>query len=114
MPLDLRPPMGPALEALGVPVTVTRPAPENTPVPTTGIWLTPFVEVQPFGIDVRRRDPRRVMAIARTAALDFIPRGSTVVAAEQLGGTSKTWTVEGYERVIAEEMRILLLPAVNP
>jgi len=114
MALDLRPPMAPALEALGLAIVVTRPAPESTPVATTGIWLTPLFEEQPYGSDLRRRDPRRLMGIARTADLDFIPRGSLIDAPEQLGGVSRTWMVEGYDRVIADEMRVLVLPAVNP
>lgn len=106
--------MAPALAAFSVPVVVTRPAPAIEPVATEGIWLPSLIEEQPFGVDLRRRDPRRVMGIERTATLDHIPRGSTIEAPEQLGAPTQTWMVEGYERVTPEEMRILVKPAVNP
>lgn len=107
--MDLRPPMGSAMVAFSVPATVTRPAPDATPVPTTGIWLTSLVEVRPFGTDFQRRDPRRVLSVTRDAILTHIPRGSTIVAPEQVGWTPKTWRVDGYERVDSDDMRLILI-----
>jgi len=111
MVLDLRPPIASPVEAFGVPITVTRPAPENTPVTTSGIWLSPLMEDPPVGTDFRRRDPRRVMAIPRDATLTHIPRGSVIVAAEQLGAVARTWTVDGLMLVEAEDMRVILVAA---
>jgi hypothetical protein len=112
MARDLRPPLTPATDAFGVPITVTRPAPENTPVATTGIWqAAPLLEEPPYGQDLQRRDPRRVMAIPRDTVLTHIPRGSVIVAPEQLGGTARTWHVDGLERMAADEMRVILAAA---
>jgi hypothetical protein len=95
---------------MGVPATVTRPAPDNTPVSTSGIWLEPEDETQPFGTDFQNRGARKVMAFARTAALANAPRGTVIAAAELAGGTVKNWRVDGYARsVTADEMRLILI-----
>jgi hypothetical protein len=95
--------------AHGVAATVTRPAPDNTPVSTTGIWLvTPLTEDQPFGIDVRRVDARRVLAITKTTALGTMPRGTVIAAAEEPGGTVKTWRVDGIERADVNYWRVIV------
>jgi len=103
--------MAPALSAFGVPATVTRPAPENTPVATTGIWLSSLDEDRPFGTDFQRRAPRHLLSIAREAGLTHIPRGSVIVAPEQVGFALRTWRVDGYERVDSDDMRVILVPA---
>lgn len=82
----------------GVAATVTRPAPDATPVETTAIWLTPK-EDQPGGSDFARLDPKRVMAIPRSA-LSTMPRGTTILASEADGGTAKTWHRESLDRSI--------------
>jgi len=97
--LDLRPAFAAAMEAFGVPATVTRPAPDNTPVETTGVWVSSLEEARPVGTDFQRRDPRRVMALPRDV-LSTLPRGTMVVAAEELGGVVKTWKVDGLDRVV--------------
>jgi len=93
----------------GVTATVTRPAPDDTPVSTTGIWspFSPQQDDQPVGTDFRRREPRRVMALPR-ADLTNVPRGTSVVAPESPGGTDKTWVVDGLERVEADTWRVIL------
>lgn len=84
------------LAAHGVAITVTPPA--GAPVNTTGIWHSPQAEAQPYGTDLRRRDPRRVMEIPRDATLDDVPRGSIVLAVDVDGGLVKTWRADGCER----------------
>ena len=86
------------LSAHGVAATVTRPAPDDTPVETTVIWLTPK-EDQPGGSDFARLDPQRVLAIPR-ADLSTMPRGTTIAAAEADGGATKTWARESLDRSI--------------
>jgi len=99
------------LAAHGVSATVTRPAPDDTPVSTTGIWYTqPLDETRPFGTDFQRREPRRVMALPR-ADLSTLPRGTTIVAPETIGGTDKTWVVDGLERVEADTWRAIVRQA---
>jgi len=88
------------LAAHGVSATVTRPAPDDTPVSTTGIWYTqPLDETRPFGTDFQRRD------------LSTLPRGTTIVAPETIGGTDKTWVVDGLERVEADTWRAIVRQA---
>lgn len=98
------------LRAHGVPVTVTRPAPDNTPVETTGIWLAPLNDDRPVGGDFSRRDPRRLMALPITSALPSAPRG-TVIAAREIGATvTANWRVDGYDdRIDPDVMRVILL-----
>lgn len=89
---------------------LTMPAPNNTPLDIRAIWLTPEAPVQPFGQDLGRVDPKRVLAIQRTATLPSIPRGSVIVAPETEGGTDKTWRVEGVpSAVTADEIRVFVV-----
>lgn len=97
--------------AFGVAATVTRPAPDNTPIVTRGIWVTTALdETQPYGTDFKRRDPRRVFAVSK-AAVPTLPRGTTVVAPLPEGGADHTWRVDGYdpEVVQAQHRAILIL-----
>lgn len=112
MALDLRPSMAPSLEAFGVAITVTRPSPSTGSVATTGIWISPLVEVRPFGTELQRRDPRQVLAVLRTAALPELPRGTTILAPDQAGAAVRTWRVDGYDRVEVDELRVILVPVV--
>lgn len=103
--------LGLNLSAHGVPATVTRPAPDDTPVVTTGIWITtPLDEQRPVGVDFQRREPRRVMALPRSA-LASVPRHTIVVASETIGGANKTWRVDGLERTDADVFRVILVAA---
>lgn len=107
---DLRPSMASALSAFGLPVILTRPTPDNTPVTTTGIWLPPLQEERMFGTDFQRRDPRAVMAVARTASLTNAPRGTLVTAPELDGGPPLTWRVDGYDTPVeVDHMRLILI-----
>jgi hypothetical protein len=105
--MDVRVPVAPILDAFGLPVTVTVPL--GNPVGTTGVWVQALEEAQPFGTDLARRDPRRVLAIPRTAALDTIPRGSVILAAEVEGGPTRTWRVDGLERTEADLFRVIVV-----
>lgn len=98
--------------AHGVAATVTRPAPDSTPISTTGIWAqtAPLEDAQPYGTMLQRRDPRRVMAIPR-ADVPTMPIGTTVVAPETIGGTNKTWRVESLERTEGDHWRVILRTA---
>jgi hypothetical protein len=86
----------------GVPATITRPAPDDTPVSGTVILrVESLPEQRPFGQDFQRREGRRVLSVRRDDFAAALPRGTTVVAPERKGGTDKTWTVEGQERADA-------------
>lgn len=95
-----------------VPATVTLPEPDD-PIETTGIWLPPLVEEQPFGTDLRRREPRRVMALPRDATLTQVPpRGTLILAAEYLGTDApvRSWRVDGTQSHDADHFRVILVP----
>lgn len=96
---DLRVPLDPALDAFGLPAIVTRPAPDDIPIDTKGFWIQPLEEAQPYGTDFKRREPRRVFVLSRTA-LPTLERGTTIVAAEIAGGEAKTWRVDGFDRAV--------------
>ena len=99
------------LGAHGVPATVTRPAPDDTPVVTTGIWITtPLEDPQPYGMDFQRAEPRRVMALPRSA-LASLPRETVIVAADTIGGATKTWRVDSLDRTDADVVRVILVAA---
>lgn len=100
------------LAAHGVPATVTRPSPDDTPVTLVGIWITPIADEQlPAGRDYPRTEPRRIFAIPKTSLLSGCPRNSLIVAAET-GAASRTWRVEGYEQAASDHWRVMLVPAV--
>lgn len=86
-----------SFSVLGVPATVTRPAPDDTPIATTGIWQSPLEEDAPFGTDLNRREPRRVLALRRDS-VPTLPRGTRVLAPEKPGGANKAWSVDGLEQ----------------
>lgn len=90
---------------LGVPATVTRPAPNNTPIVTTVIWaVAPASDGQPYGSALHRVDSRKVMAISRSD-VPTLDNGTVIVAAEIDGDTAKTWVVDGIERTLADQWR---------
>jgi hypothetical protein len=100
------------MSAFSVPATVT--VPYGLPVETTGIWVQSPDEPQPFGHELTRREPRHVMAIPRTLALDTIPRGTVILAADVSGGAVRSWRVDGIDRVEADLNRVILALQVNP
>lgn len=94
--------------AHGVDATVTRPAPDNAPIATTGIWVTaPLDEQQPHGTDLYRREPRRVMVLTRST-VPTLPRGTSVIAPERQGGANKNWVVDEVERAEGDHFRAIL------
>jgi hypothetical protein len=95
---------------MGLPATVTRPVPNDTPVSARMVWLSPPDEPQPFGVDLQRRDPRRVLALQRSIELDAAPRGTIIAAAEVQGGTVKTWRVDqAAQPVRPDELRVFVV-----
>lgn len=102
------------LAAHGASATVIRPAPDNTPVTVTGIWLVPLADEElPHGRDIPRREPRRLFAIAK-AALSSCPRNTLIDAAEPRSGTvTQRWRVDGYDRADADHWRMVLVPATT-
>lgn len=98
--------------AHGVAATVTRPAPDQAPIVTRGVWITtPLEEPRAFGSVYARNTPRRVFAMAKSA-VPTLPIGTTIVAADRVGGSVKVWKVDGLDpQVVPEQWRAILIEA---
>ena len=106
---DLRPDIGPALAAFGLPATVTLPG--EAPITTTAIWLAP-VPVETAGVLTHTDWPQAVLALARADVPD-VPRGTEIEVAEIDGGSILSWTVEAVLGEMADEVRVLVIPAAS-
>lgn len=82
------------MAAFGVPATVTGPAPGDTPVQTSGFFVSPLETNPPVGNDLFRLEPRRVFVVPRSPVTSA-DRGTTVIAADFPGGPTRTWVVDG-------------------
>jgi hypothetical protein len=108
--MDIRVPMAPIVAAFGLDIQVTRPAPDDTPVPTTGVWIPPpLEETRPVGTDFQRREPRKILAVPRTTTLPNAPRGSIVLAPEAAGAAILTWKVDGYDKPVEPDLMRLIV-----
>lgn len=101
------------LSAHGVDVMVTPPG--QIAVTGRGIWMTPSRrtasdEVHEVHDFTRRDQDRGVMALPRSQ-FPSVPLGTVVTAPEQQGGTPADWRVDGIERVEADHLRAVLVPA---
>jgi hypothetical protein len=97
----------------GVAIAVTRPAPDDLLVATTGIWLGPLEETRPMGTDFQRTGARKAMAVPKTASLPNLPRGTLIVAPEEgfETGPLLNWRVDGYLAAVDPDlMRVVLIP----
>lgn len=108
MASDYRVAVDPLFDAFGVPVTVTRPAPDQTPITTVGVWVQPLTEDNRIGTDASRREPRKVLALMRAVVPPPLPRNTVITAPEIDGGPVLTWQVDGLERVEADLWRVLV------
>lgn len=107
---DARVPVDVLLEAFGVPATVTRPVPDDTPIITTGIWdANGLTDDVPSGQALTRREERRVMALARSE-VPTVPKGTQIVAPPTLGDADQTWRVDGMIRVDRDLQWVAVLP----
>jgi hypothetical protein len=108
---DFRPFIDVALDAFGVSAVVTRPGLNQTPITTTGFWISPLEETRPYGTDVQRGNPRRVFVLSRAAVPVMPDRGTRIVAPLQQGAAAETWKVDGFERAVdVDHWRLILIP----
>ncbi len=94
----------------GVPATVTRPAPDDTPIATSVLWITSSTDDAPTGSEFTRREVHEVVGLLK-ADVPTLPRKTRIVAARQPGEASRTWFVD---RVVVDEpdlWRALVAPA---
>ena len=109
---DLRVDLQPLLRAFGVPATVTRPAPNDTPIATRAIWVTPgftrpFADAYPDAVAVRRLEPERVLAVPLDEVPE-LPRGTVIAAPERRGGPVRTWSVDSVEYADSDHRRVFV------
>lgn len=90
----------------GVAATVTRPAPDDTPIATTVIWLTPATD--DGGQDLSRREPRRILALKR-ADVPTVPRKTLITAPAKAGEADTTWRVDQIELVEVDQVRVVVI-----
>lgn len=96
----------------GVPATVTRPAPNDTPIDTSVIWLTPGLsqpttDAVPSESGLQRREVQRVLAVS-LAVVPELPRGTLIEAPEPSSETVRTWMVDGTELADSEQRRVFV------
>jgi hypothetical protein len=116
--MDLKPPISAALAAFSVPATVQPPLPENAPFDTEVIWIAPFNADYPAaGGEIQRSEPRRILGIPRKtfeSPFDItettFPRGTIITAPEELGADAREWMVDGFDRILADEIRLIVIP----
>ncbi len=108
---DFRVPIAAVMASFGVPATVTRPFPDDIPVVTTAAWVPPpLAETRPYGTDLQRLDPRKVLSLSRDANLPTLPRQTVIVAPEQAEGPVKTWRVDEIDRASdVDEWRVIVV-----
>jgi len=106
--MDARVPFELLLDAFGVPATVTRPAPDEDPILTTGVWLPPDTESVPTGARVGRREVKRLLAF-RVEDVPSLPTRSRVIAAERLGDSEKVWQVDGMAVFDVDHWRVTVV-----
>jgi hypothetical protein len=91
----------------GVPAVVTVPGGE--PVPTLVIWTTPEQAPVPNDGDLRKVEPRRVMAIRRDE-VPAVPRGTLIAVSEPLRSTPDLWAVDSMDSVFPDHQRVSVVP----
>ncbi len=94
----------------GVSATVT--APGKASITTTGVWGGFLDEEQPYGRDFGTREPKRLLSFRRDQAPD-LPLHTVIVAPEDLGGTARTWQIDGVDEVRRYTIRYFVIPKVN-
>lgn len=93
-----------------VDATVTRPAPDDTPIETLRadggglLWLTPNTE-EGSSLAFNRREGRRVAGF-RKVDVPTCPIGTVIEAPTEAGGVNRGWRVDGFILDEAEHMRV--------
>ena len=107
---DYRPLMAALLRAFGVAATVTRPAPDDEPIVTEGIWVPLGTMDMPEGGDWQRIEGLRCLAFD-VDAVPTLPRGTLIDAPERKGGTVRTWIVDGAAQphgIDADQVKVIV------
>ncbi len=106
---DTRVPLNPAIEAFGLPATITPPGVGQTPISTSGFWVSAMSEEAPVGSEYRRRDPRRIFVLPLSSDVPEQDRGAILAAPEVDGGVTKTWQVVGLGQTVEPDCQRLIV-----
>jgi hypothetical protein len=103
---------------LGVAVTVTRPWPDDVPIATKGIWLTPglahpALDPLPGDQAIRRRERLRVIAIP-VSDVPTLPTGSRIDAPDVEGATPAAWRVDALDYADGWHRRVIVVAETEP
>ncbi len=95
-------------------VTVTRPAPNDDPITTRGIWCTPNTEPMPGGVEFSRREAIRILALRRDD-VPTAPKDTVILAPhpEDLGGDPVGWVVDGTDLRAVDHHRVIVRRATE-
>ncbi len=96
------------ISAFGVDAVVTRPYPDDDPISTQVIWVTPEMDAAPNGFEVNRNEPRKILAIPR-ADVPTLPRGSLISAPEHQDASPQRWRVDSFDREEPEHWRVVVV-----
>lgn len=101
-------PVDVVLDAFGIEGTVTRPAPNDTPLTGVSIvWAGVLMEDTPSGVTAHRREAIKGLAVAREQ-VPVLPKGSVIEVAEIDGGPVKTWRVDAPDRSDAQWIHVIV------
>lgn len=105
-------------DVYGVDAVVTRPAPDDTPIATRLIWMTPQPDDLPRGGVFQRQEPRVVVALPR-ASVPTVPIDTTILAptleevhlaaVEDREPLSLGWIVKATDRVEGGHVRVAVV-----
>lgn len=103
---DARVPLDPLFATFGVPATVTLAG--ESAIETTVVWPPPATLEMPAPGEFSRREPQRVLALRRDE-VPRVPRGTSILAPEQLGGDVQRWRVDGIDQVEVDLVRVIVV-----
>lgn len=96
--------------AHAVDALVTRPAPDDTPIPTRAIWTTPVTEGVPGSGEFSRSEPLRRVALP-LKDVPTVPLGTLVEAPERSGMALRVWRVDSFDHQSAPDYaRVFVVP----
>lgn len=93
----------------GVDATVTRPSPNDTPIVTRAIWVTPDTPAEPSGADFTRSESVDRLSLP-LVDVPSVPLKTVIVAAKR-GESSRTWLVDSHDHIGEGYTRVFVVPA---
>lgn len=94
----------------GVPATVTRPAPDDTPIDTRVIWMVAGSEQLPSGAGFGRVGPTQLLALRRDE-VPTVPIGTVILAPPPGSTVAVGWVVDGIDVVDGDHVHANVLRA---